>query len=67
MRIHQLNRISTCPLGGKLMDGRTDPIVQRGEPTCHGLLVELDNTLCAFAGHSARLPINKMTRPYSAL
>lgn len=26
MRVHHLNCISTCPLGGKLMDRRTDSI-----------------------------------------
>jgi glyoxylase-like metal-dependent hydrolase (beta-lactamase superfamily II) len=45
MRVHHLNCISTCPLGGKLMDGRTDSIVRRGELACHCLLVELDSTL----------------------
>ncbi|QAA93397.1 MBL fold metallo-hydrolase [Pollutimonas thiosulfatoxidans] len=40
MRIHHLNCISTCPLGGKLMDGRTPSIVQRGHLACHCLLVE---------------------------
>ncbi len=40
MRIHHLNCISTCPLGGKLMDGRSESIVRRGELACHCLLVE---------------------------
>lgn len=40
MHIHHLNCISTCPLGGKLMDGRTDSIVRRGHLTCHCLLLE---------------------------
>jgi glyoxylase-like metal-dependent hydrolase (beta-lactamase superfamily II) len=40
MRIHHLNCISTCPLGGKLMDGRTESIIRRGHLTCHCLLVE---------------------------
>ncbi len=40
MRIHHLNCVSTCPLGGKWMDGRTESIVQRGHLTCHCLLVE---------------------------
>jgi glyoxylase-like metal-dependent hydrolase (beta-lactamase superfamily II) len=42
MRIHHLNCISTCPLGGKLMDGRTDSIFRRGLLACHCLLVEYD-------------------------
>jgi glyoxylase-like metal-dependent hydrolase (beta-lactamase superfamily II) len=40
MRIHHLNCISTCPLGGRLMDGRAGSILQRGLLTCHCLLVE---------------------------
>lgn len=45
MRIHHLNCISSCPLGGKLMDGRTPEIVARGELACHCLLVETDTEL----------------------
>jgi glyoxylase-like metal-dependent hydrolase (beta-lactamase superfamily II) len=40
MRVHHLNCISTCPAGGKLMDGRTASLVRRGELACHCLLVE---------------------------
>lgn len=40
MRIHHLNCISTCPLGGRLMDGRAESILRRGLLTCHCLLVE---------------------------
>lgn len=40
MRVHHLNCISTCPAGGKLMDGRTASVVRRGELACHCLLVE---------------------------
>lgn len=45
MRIHHLNCISTCPLGGKLMDGQTKTIFRRGRLTSHCLLVETDSTL----------------------
>lgn len=45
MRIHHLNCISTCPLGGRLMDGRTDGLLARGELACHCLLVETADTL----------------------
>lgn len=45
MRVHHLNCISTCPLGGKLMDGRTDSIVKRGHLACHCLAVETDEGL----------------------
>jgi glyoxylase-like metal-dependent hydrolase (beta-lactamase superfamily II) len=40
MRIHHLNCISTCPLGGRLMDGRTHGLLERGHLSCHCLLVE---------------------------
>src|SRR3954464_4801782 len=45
MRVYHLNCISTCPLGGKLMDGRTESIVRRGELACHCLLVETASSL----------------------
>jgi glyoxylase-like metal-dependent hydrolase (beta-lactamase superfamily II) len=45
MKIHHLNCISTCPLGGKLMDGHTASIVQRGHLTCHCLLIETPDCL----------------------
>jgi glyoxylase-like metal-dependent hydrolase (beta-lactamase superfamily II) len=40
MKVHHLNCISTCPLGGRLMDGRTRTLLGRGELACHCLLVE---------------------------
>jgi glyoxylase-like metal-dependent hydrolase (beta-lactamase superfamily II) len=43
MRIHHINCISSCPLGGALMDGRTKGI--RGRLTCHCMLVETDRGL----------------------
>ncbi|HST44777.1 MAG TPA: MBL fold metallo-hydrolase [Luteimonas sp.] len=45
MRIHHLNCISTCPLGGRLMDGRTAGVLQRGHLACHCLLVETPDSL----------------------
>ncbi len=45
MRVHHLNCISTCPLGGKLMDGRTESIVRRGHLCCHCLLIESETGL----------------------
>jgi glyoxylase-like metal-dependent hydrolase (beta-lactamase superfamily II) len=45
MRIHHLNCISTCPLGGRLMDARTDSLVRRGHLACHCLLVETGSRL----------------------
>jgi glyoxylase-like metal-dependent hydrolase (beta-lactamase superfamily II) len=44
MRVHHLNCISTCPLGGKLMDGRSSGSL-RGRLTCHCLLVETGSDL----------------------
>ncbi|RYZ11790.1 MAG: MBL fold metallo-hydrolase, partial [Comamonadaceae bacterium] len=38
--IHHLNCISSCPLGGRLMDGRSGSILERGRLCCHCLLVE---------------------------
>jgi glyoxylase-like metal-dependent hydrolase (beta-lactamase superfamily II) len=40
MRIHHLNCISSCPLGGRLMDGRSPSVLQRGQLCCHCLLLE---------------------------
>ena len=45
MRVHHLNCISSCPLGGRLIDGRTRGILARGHLTCHCLLLELDDRL----------------------
>ena len=45
MRIHHLNCISTCPLGGRLMDDRTPSYVRRGHLCCHCLLIETGNEL----------------------
>lgn len=44
MRIHWLNSVSTCPLGGALMDGRSWGRI-RGELTCTCLLVETASEL----------------------
>src|SRR4051794_18077363 len=44
MRIHHLNCISACPLGGALMDGISTKSL-RGRLTQHCLLIELDHTL----------------------
>ena len=43
MRVHHLNCISACPLGGALMDGHSHAL--RGRLACHCLLLELDQTL----------------------
>jgi glyoxylase-like metal-dependent hydrolase (beta-lactamase superfamily II) len=45
VRIHHLNCVSSCPLGGRLMDGRTDGLLTRGTLCCHCLLVETPREL----------------------
>jgi glyoxylase-like metal-dependent hydrolase (beta-lactamase superfamily II) len=45
MRIHHLNCISSCPLGGHLMDGRTPGLLTRGKLCCHCLAVETNDGL----------------------
>jgi glyoxylase-like metal-dependent hydrolase (beta-lactamase superfamily II) len=40
MRVHHLNCVSSCPLGGRLMDGRTYSVLRRGGLCCHCLLLE---------------------------
>lgn len=45
MRVHHLNCISTCPLGGRLMDGRSAHVLERGHLCCHCLLVETNQGL----------------------
>lgn len=44
MRIHHLNCISTCPVGGHLMDGRTPGVLTRAQLCCHCLLLETANS-----------------------
>lgn len=45
MRIHHLNCVSACPLGGLLMDGRTRAVMGRGTLCCHCLLLETSGGL----------------------
>ncbi|RYZ51239.1 MAG: MBL fold metallo-hydrolase [Proteobacteria bacterium] len=45
MRIHHLNCISSCPVGGRLMDGISPSVLQRGHLTCHCLLIETAESL----------------------
>jgi glyoxylase-like metal-dependent hydrolase (beta-lactamase superfamily II) len=45
MRVHHLNCISSCPLGGRLMDGETRSMLQRGRLCCHCLLLETADSL----------------------
>lgn len=43
MRVHHLNCISACPLGGRLMDRGSNDV--RGKLACHCVLVETDRGL----------------------
>jgi glyoxylase-like metal-dependent hydrolase (beta-lactamase superfamily II) len=45
VRIHHLNCISSCPLGGYLMDHRTPSVLTRGKLCCHCLAVETSDGL----------------------
>ncbi|HXH76186.1 MAG TPA: MBL fold metallo-hydrolase [Bacteriovoracaceae bacterium] len=45
MHVHHLNCISSCPLGGHLMDGGAESVLQRGQLTSHCLLVETGKEL----------------------
>lgn len=45
MRIHHLNCISSCPLGGYLMDARTRGVLTRGKLCCHCLAIETNEGL----------------------
>lgn len=43
--VHHLNCISGCPLGGRLMDGLSPSVLQRGSLCSHCLLLETDQGL----------------------
>lgn len=45
MRVHHLNCISTCPLGGRLMDPRTGGWSLRARLACHCVLVDTGSQL----------------------
>lgn len=45
MRIHHLNCITACPLGGYLMDGQRGGPLTRAQLCCHCLLLETDQGL----------------------
>ena len=62
MRVHHLNCISTCPLGGKLIDGRSAGL--RGKLACHCLLIEIGNQLVLI---DTGLGLRDVTDPRSRL
>lgn len=45
MKVHHLNCISSCPLGGRLMDGGTESVLKRAHLTNHVLLIETGSEL----------------------
>jgi glyoxylase-like metal-dependent hydrolase (beta-lactamase superfamily II) len=69
MRIHHLNCISTCPLGGALMDGES--VSLRGRLACHCLLVETATELVlidtGFGTHDVRSPRPRLSAFFLAL
>ncbi|HXH31297.1 MAG TPA: MBL fold metallo-hydrolase [Bacteriovoracaceae bacterium] len=55
MHVHHLNCISSCPLGGKLMDDGPESIFERGHLTSHCQLVETsDGLLLIDTGHGLK-------------
>ena len=71
MVIHHLNCVSTCPLGGRLMDGRTSSVATRGELCCHCLLIETEQGLVlvdtGFGLEDVRHPRSRLSRFFMAL
>ncbi|HEY0505799.1 MAG TPA: MBL fold metallo-hydrolase [Lysobacter sp.] len=71
MKLHHLNCISTCPLGGRLMDGRTTGIIERGELACHCVLIEADDGLVlidtGLGLHDVRDPRGRLSRFFLTL
>lgn len=71
MRIHHLNCISSCPLGGRLMDGRTPGVLTRGKLCCHCLLLETNAGLVlvdtGFGLQDVRAPRRRLSGFFLAL
>jgi glyoxylase-like metal-dependent hydrolase (beta-lactamase superfamily II) len=71
MRVHHLNCISSCPLGGGLMDGRTRSVIRRGELCCHCLLLESAHGLVlvdtGFGLGDVRRPSQRLSRFFLTL
>jgi glyoxylase-like metal-dependent hydrolase (beta-lactamase superfamily II) len=70
MRVHHLNCISTCPLGGALMDGRSGASL-RGRLACHCLLVETEEGLVlvdtGFGTRDVRSPRKRLSKFFLGL
>ena len=71
MRVHHLNCVSSCPLGGRLMDGRSGSALQRGRLCCHCLLVETNDGLVlvdtGFGVQDVRQPRRRLSSFFLAL
>jgi len=69
MKVHHLNCISTCPLGGALMDGHTHGL--RGRLACHCILVETSTTLVlidtGFGLRDVASPYSRLSKMFLAL
>lgn len=62
MKLHHLNCISTCPLGGALMDGHSHSL--RGRLACHCILIETATTLVLV---DTGFGLRDVVAPYSRL
>src|SRR3954447_4440373 len=64
MRVHHLNCISSCPLGGRLMDGRSNSL--RGKLACRVVLIETASALVlldtGFGLLDVRRPAERLSR-----
>ncbi len=64
MRLHHLNCISTCPLGGRLIDGRSEGL--RGKLACRCVLVETSDGLVlvdtGFGLRDLAAPLERLSR-----
>jgi len=71
MRVHHLDCVSMCPIGGRLMDGSSRSIVRRGHLVCHCLLVETDEGLVlvdtGFGLRDVTDPTGRLSRTFLAL
>jgi glyoxylase-like metal-dependent hydrolase (beta-lactamase superfamily II) len=71
MRVHHLNCISTCPVGGTFIDGRAESMVRRGRLTCHCVLVEAPGRLVlidtGFGLRDVAAPTARLSRFFLAL
>jgi glyoxylase-like metal-dependent hydrolase (beta-lactamase superfamily II) len=71
MIVHHLNCISTCPLCGRLMNGESRSMFERGRLSCHCMLIELPDTLVlvdtGFGLRDVADPRSRLSRFFLAL